>query len=30
NSKGRSLIGRLDTPPPITGKGAPVEPGFSV
>lgn len=30
NSKGRSLIGRLETQPPITGKGVPVEPGFSI
>uniref|UniRef100_A0A8D2CPL0 G-protein coupled receptors family 1 profile domain-containing protein n=1 Tax=Sciurus vulgaris TaxID=55149 RepID=A0A8D2CPL0_SCIVU len=29
-SKGRSLIGKHNNPPPITGKGVTVEPGFSV
>ncbi|CAO2592919.1 Proteinase-activated receptor 2, partial [Lemmus lemmus] len=30
NSKGRSLIGRFNTPPPDSGKGVAVEPGFSI
>ncbi|CAH6787542.1 proteinase-activated receptor 2 [Phodopus roborovskii] len=30
NSKGRSLIGRLNTPPPISGEGVTVEPSFSI
>ncbi|XP_055454393.1 proteinase-activated receptor 2 [Psammomys obesus] len=30
SSKGRSLIGRLDTPPPVSAKGVTVEPGFSI
>ncbi|XP_051028481.1 proteinase-activated receptor 2 [Acomys russatus] len=29
-SKGRSLIGRPDTPPPVNGKGVTVEPRFSI
>ncbi|KAI5144372.1 Proteinase-Activated Receptor 2 [Manis pentadactyla] len=30
SSKGRSLIGKMNSSSPITGKGASVEPGFSV
>ncbi|EGW04237.1 proteinase-activated receptor 2 isoform X2 [Cricetulus griseus] len=30
NGKGRSIIGRLNTPPPISGEGVTVEPGFSI